>query len=113
MPDLNTDQSRGQVQNLPSASSGPRAIEPVVVPETELPPATGAQRIFWIIIAILCAGWIFIPNFFIIPIPFFIDEGIAAIILMTALSKLGIRIPILHWFFEKRMGKSIALKTKR
>jgi len=98
--------------NLP-ATDAPRAITPEVLPpevEENEPAAEGWQRIFWIIVAILCAGWILIPNYFIIPIPFFIDEGIAGIILATALAKLGIKIPILNWFFHRKAGRMVAKK---
>ena len=47
------------------------------------------------------------PNFPLVPIPFFIDEGLAALLLLTGLSKLGIRIPVLDWFFRRRMGKDL------
>lgn len=48
------------------------------------------------------------PNFPLVPIPFFIDEGLAILLLLTGLAKLGIRIPVLDWFFRRRMGKDLA-----
>lgn len=72
--------------------------------------AEGWHRVFWIVVCVLCAVWIFIPN---IPIPFFLDEGLAMLILLTGLAKLGIRIPVLDWFFKRKMGGRSGLPTRR
>ena len=66
--------------------------------------ATGWERVFWIILCVLCAVWIVLPN---VPIPFFIDEGLAALLLLTGLAKLGIRIPVLDWFFRRKVGRDL------
>jgi len=107
---MNDSQLPRTVSQDPSipASSAPRPVgNPAVVRDTTVPPATGWERIFWIILCIVCTIWIFMPNFPLVPIPFFIDEGLAALILLTGLNKLGIRIPVLDWFFRRRMGKDL------
>ncbi len=87
------------------ASQAPRSIVPEVLPPDGEPnnvKAEGWQKIFWIILSIVCVVYIIVPN---IPIPFFLDEGLVGMILLYALERLGIRIPVLHWFLQRRMGK--------
>ncbi len=95
-----------------------KVIEPEIVRDgqDEDVPLTLFQRIVWIIVAVLCAVWIVIPEFTdAVPIIGWLDEGAAAALLFTALAKLRVRIPflqpIIDWFMGRR-GKSKALKKK-
>ncbi|HBS04125.1 MAG TPA: hypothetical protein DEA96_04105 [Leptospiraceae bacterium] len=68
--------------------------------------ATGWQKIVWIIVAILSGVYIVIPeatDFF--PVVGWLDEGLAAVILTTALGKLGIRIPFLDALMRRKSRK--------
>jgi hypothetical protein len=96
-------------QPSPPATRVPNAVGTPLANTVKVEsPATGWERIFWIVVCIVCAIWIFMPNFPLVPIPFFIDEGLAGLLLLTGLAKLGIRIPVLDWFFRRRMGKDLA-----
>ncbi|MCB1138297.1 MAG: hypothetical protein KDK23_06040 [Leptospiraceae bacterium] len=67
---------------------------------------TGWRRIVWIVVAILSGVYIFIPEFTdVIPVVGWLDEGLAAVILTTALGKLGIRIPILDALMRRKSKK--------
>ncbi|MCB1320789.1 MAG: hypothetical protein KDK34_11085 [Leptospiraceae bacterium] len=65
---------------------------------------TGFAKFFWIIVAIFSGLWWVLPETeFLGPIDMFtggIDDGVAAMVLLYALSRLGIRIP----FLEKVTG---------
>ena len=75
--------------------------------EVDSDSLTGWRRIVWIVVAILSGVYIFIPEFTdVIPIVGWLDEGLAAVILTTALGKLGIRIPILDAFMRRKGRKS-------
>lgn len=74
--------------------------------ETDDMPATGIIRWIWIALALFSGVYIFIPE----PtdvFPFFgwLDEGLAVVLLTTALAKLGIRIPLLDRFLSKKSKK--------
>ncbi|MCE9599302.1 MAG: hypothetical protein K8S54_15165 [Spirochaetia bacterium] len=102
--------------SLPSATSAPRAIVPEVISpgsvsaieeETErVAPATGMKRILWILVAIFCAFWIVFPEpTDVIPILGWLDEGLAAGILLTALARIGIHIPFVSKWVESYVAK--------
>ena len=68
--------------------------------------ATGWQRIVWILVAILSGVYIVIPEFTdVVPVIGWLDEGLAAVILTTALAKLGVRIPLLDAFMRRKSRK--------
>lgn len=111
-----SDSKTNSENSLPSATSAPRAIVPEVVSpgglagveaeETHVPPATGIQRIIWIIVALFCGFWIVFPEpTDVIPILGWLDEGLAAGILLTALARLGIRIPFVSKWVESYVAK--------
>lgn len=67
--------------------------------------ATGWSRLAWIVIAVLTAIYIFIPEpTDAVPILGWLDEVTAFLIMTTALSKLGIKIPFLDKIFQGRFG---------
>lgn len=67
---------------------------------------TGWRRIVWIVVAILSGVYIVIPEFTdFFPVIGWLDEGLAAVILTTALGKLGIRIPLLDAFMRRKARK--------
>jgi hypothetical protein len=67
---------------------------------------TGWRKWAWIITAIASGVYIFIPEATdMFPIVGWLDEGLAALILSTALGKLGIRIPILDAMLRRGGGK--------
>lgn len=95
-------------QPAPPAPSQPKDVGIPIPTRVKVDSlASGWERIFWIVVCVVCAIWIFMPNFPLVPIPFFIDEGLAAVLLLTGLAKLGIRIPVLDWFFRRKMGKDL------
>ena len=75
------------------------------------PAATGWERNMWWVVAIVSAIWAFPlflePTDLVVPFggPFGIDEILASGILLTALHKLGIRVPFLNKYLEKYLGK--------
>lgn len=110
------DQRTNSDSSLPSATSAPRAIVPdsvspgmvasAAAEETHVPPASGIQRIIWIIVALFCGFWIVFPEpTDVIPILGWLDEGLAAGILLTALARLGIRIPFVSKWVESYVSK--------
>ena len=67
----------------------------------------GWARWGWIILAVVSGVYIVFPEWTdLIPVVGWIDEGIAAIFLTTALSRLGIHIPILDTFLRRKQRKS-------
>ena len=66
----------------------------------------------WWIIAGFSAFWIFLPEpTDAVPVIGWLDEGVAFFVLMQALEKLGIHIPILHrfaGFFTRKSTDSAA-----
>ncbi len=77
------------------------------IPEPEL---TLVSKVLWIIVAVVCGAYIFFPE----PtdaIPFigWLDEATAAGIVLLALQKLRVRIPliqpVLDWFVGRRSRK--------
>lgn len=67
--------------------------------------ATGWSRFAWIVVAILSGIYIIIPEpTDVIPILGWLDEVTAFLIMTTALSKLGIKIPFLDRIFQGRLG---------
>lgn len=99
------------------SDSEERVIIPEVVGREEQPgpdpdegsrPVTGATRIFMILLAIACGAWIiWTPDPTDLFFPFgFIDDGIAAFVLLWALERLGVHIPILSRFLGRRASRT-------
>lgn len=91
-------------------------IEPEIVTsehdgDSEVEPPLGlVSKILWIVVAVLCGVYIFIPEFTdAIPIIGWLDEATAAGVVLLALRKLRIRIPliqpVLDWFVGRRSKK--------
>ncbi|MEQ8349929.1 MAG: hypothetical protein RH862_00495 [Leptospiraceae bacterium] len=75
--------------------------------------ATGWLRIVWIVVAVLSGAYILYPEpSDLFPIIGWLDEGLAAVFLTTALGKLGIRIPILDAFIRRKGRKSSKASAK-
>ncbi len=76
--------------------------------------ATGWRRILWLAVAVFFGVYIFVPEWTDAFIPLYgiglIDEAFAAIIVTTALAKLGVRIPILDALMRRKARKG---KKKR
>jgi hypothetical protein len=76
-------------------------------------PLTGAGRVLWTIIAIVSGVYIFIPEFTdAIPIIGWIDEGMALTMLLYALERLGVRIPIVHRLLRFFGGRKLKARKK-
>lgn len=76
-------------------------------------PLTGAGRVLWTIIAIISGVYIFIPEFTdAIPIIGWIDEGMALTMLLYALERLGVRIPIVHRLLRFFGGRKLKARKK-
>jgi hypothetical protein len=76
-------------------------------------PLTGAGRVLWTVIAIVSGIYIFIPEFTdAIPIIGWIDEGMALTMLLYALEKLGVRIPIVHRLLRFFGGRKLKARKK-
>lgn len=98
-----------------NSESEKEVIEPEVVgsdagqspqPEDEV-PATGLMRVLWIVVAVVCGVYIFIPEFTdVIPFIGWLDEVTAGGIVLFALRKAGLRIPliqpVLDWFIGRK-----------
>ena len=70
-------------------------------------PATGFMRVLWIGVALVCGVYIFIPEFTdVIPFIGWLDEVTAGGIVLFALRKAGLRIPliqpVLDWFIGRK-----------
>lgn len=99
-----------------SSESEKEVIEPEVVgaggvrgqaEDAEEVPATGWMRLLWIGVAIVCGVYIFIPEFTdVIPFIGWLDEVTAGGIVLFALRKAGLRIPliqpVLDWFIGRK-----------
>lgn len=104
----------GNVPGVPTVSGRLEKLPPSTAPEEEGDLST-FQKFMWFVIGLFCAVWIVIPE----PtdlIPFFgwIDEflaatGLAGILLVTALRKLGIKIPfidpLIHRLWRRKHRK--------
>lgn len=81
-------------------------ITPTVAGQERL---TRWQRLFWILVSIVCGAYIIIPVDFIPEIALglvgLLDDGVAGMVLLFSLSKLGINIPLLSRFVNARAGK--------
>ncbi len=76
-------------------------------------PLTGAGRALWTVIAIVSGVYIFIPEFTdAIPIIGWIDEGMALTMLLYALERLGVRIPIVHRLLRFFGGRKLKARKK-
>lgn len=76
-------------------------------------PLTGAGRALWTAIAIISGVYIFIPEFTdAIPIIGWIDEGMALTMLLYALERLGVRIPIVHRLLRFFGGRKLKARKK-
>lgn len=78
--------TRVEVERIPNSES-----------DSPAPVALGRNaKIAWTVIAVLSGIYIFVPEpSDVFPIVGWIDEGVAAMLLTTALTKLGFHIPIL------------------
>lgn len=75
-------------------------------PELEEPPQGLITKIFWIIVALICGVYIFIPEFTdVIPVIGWLDEATAAGIVLYALGKLRIRIPLIQPVLDWALGR--------
>lgn len=81
-------------------------------PQAESAGATGLARVVWIGVAVMSGIYIFVPEpSDVIPIIGWLDEGTAAALLTTALTKLGIRIPVIDYFLRRRSRSSKSAKS--
>ncbi|MCB1172862.1 MAG: hypothetical protein KDK39_04825 [Leptospiraceae bacterium] len=92
----------------PSVGPGPEKTGPVPRGRSQKRPEKG--KTFWLIVAVLSAVGLAVDTFLVTPEDFipvigWLDEGMLGTILMVALSKLGIEIPILSRFFGAHSGK--------
>jgi len=63
----------------------------------------GIKRVFLILVALFCGFWIIFPEpTDLYPILGWLDEATAGVILLSVLSYLGIRIPLLDRFLKKK-----------
>ncbi len=86
------------------------------IPDQILPPEgvsavgqerlTGVQRVFWIVLSVLSGAYILMPLDFwpemVLGLVGLLDDGVAGMVLLFSLSKLGIRIPFLDRFVTGR-----------
>mgnify|MGYP001350070538 CR=1 FL=1 len=69
--------------------------------------ATGVMKFFWITIAILCGIYVFIPEpTDAIPILGWLDEGTAILVMSYALDKVGVKVPIINRYLNRKKDKS-------
>ena len=107
----------------PNEGEQPRAIEPEVMPPEDSQAGSGKaggddeaplsrlEKILWVVVAVVCGVYIFIPEFSdAFPIIGWLDEATAAGIVLLAFQKLRVRIPLLQpvidWFFTRRQKKA-------
>ena len=98
-------------ESQPNQSQSSNAISPEVQStqsQAQQQPLGKGERILWIIVAVLSGIYIISPVDFIPDWPLFIpgliDDGMISMALLFALSKLGINIPLLSRFVNKRAG---------
>ncbi|MCR9143081.1 MAG: hypothetical protein NXI24_12580 [bacterium] len=85
-------------------TAGKKKDGPEQIDEAPLGPFS---KVLWVVVAIVCGVYIFIPEFTdAIPLIGWLDEATAAGIVLLALQKLRVRIPliqpVLDWFVGRK-----------